>query len=521
MKSTITLILTILIYNLNFAIDTKTITDWSSVGNSFPIPTTATTLQLNAFNAKANDKNFDNSIALQNAIKSLNGKFGIIEIPVGTYYFKKSISIPSNIYIKGQGSNKTILEFNLGGNGDLFSIQGKLSNIQSSILSSIKKDDTKFKVSNVADFKQGDFILVKQTANNLLASNWAYNYFFQIAKIEKINGNEITIDNPLHLDFPLGNKPLIQKIMPVENVGIASLKIKRDDATTQQTSNLFFNYAVNCWVTDVESENCNYAHINLQSSAYISVSGNYLHDALNYGSGGKAYGVVMQFGASDNFAYSNIAQHLRHSFLLQATANGNVIAYNYSYNPYWTENWLPSSSAGDIVLHGNYPYANLIEGNIIQNLVIDNSHGENGPYNTFFRNRIENYGIVMNGNSGNNMNFIANEITGSGLLKGMFMLSGNQVEIGNTIKGKIQSGTVSENSLINKNYSAKIGVPYKVNSWNNEAYLRNQKQIKTFAFNFSQEKNTSSENINQTSKSKTKTKCCKLKSTRKKKKSKL
>jgi hypothetical protein len=90
------------------------------------------------------------------------------------------------------------------------------------------------------------------------------------------------------------------KINPVQQVGIESMKIKRNDATSGQTSNIFFNYAVNCWVKGVELENSNYAHINLQSSANITLSGNYIHDGFSYGSGGKAYGIVLQFGTSDN-----------------------------------------------------------------------------------------------------------------------------------------------------------------------------------------------------------------------------
>lgn len=471
-------ILAIIISISTFALDTKTITDWSNTGNTFIVPSTAKKISIAEFGAKA-DNVTDNTTALQNAIKSLNGVFGIIEIPSGNYLFKKSISIPSNIVIKGQGSDKTILNFNLGGNSDLFSIQGNSTNTTTSILSGTSKESKTIKVSAANNFIVGEYALVKQTANNLLESNWAYNSFFQIVKIIKINGNEISLEQPLHLDFSTANNPTLVKINPIKNVGIESLKIKRMDATSNQTSNIFFNYAVNCWIKGIEFENCNYAHITLQSSANITVSGNYLHDAFDYGSGGKAYGVVLQFGASDNFIYDNIAKHLRHSFLLQATANGNVIAYNYSYDTYWKETWLPSSSAGDIVLHGNYPYANLFEGNIIQNLVIDNSHGINGSYNTFFRNRIENYGVVMNGNSGNDMNFLANEITGSGLLKGLFTLTGNQTEIANNIKGDLQSGTITETSLINKNYASKIGAPNAVNSWKNDAYTRNGKAVKT------------------------------------------
>ncbi len=479
MKLSITLLFTLCTFTTLFGSNYSETIDWSQAGNHFEIPKNKKHITLNDVGAKPNQPNFDNSVILQNALKSFNGEFGVIELEAGTYYFKKTISIPSNILIKGKGSEKTILDFNLGGNGDLISIQGKTNNTSTNITQEIKKGTFSITVADASAFKMNEYVLVKQSANDLLYSNWAYNHFYQIEKIIQIKGNIITLEHPLRLDFPKSNSPIVQKITPTQNVGIESITIKRNDATSEQTSNIFFNYAVNCWVKGVESINSNYAHILVQSAANITISGNYLHDAFDYGSGGKGYGVVLQFGASDNFVYDNIAQQLRHSFLLQAEANGNVLAYNYSYNPYWTGTWLPSGAAGDIVLHGNYPYANLFEGNIVQNIVIDNSHGINGPNNTFFRNRVENYGIVMNGNSGDNMHFIANEITGSGLLKGMLTLNGNQQEIANNVKGSLQSGTVKETSLINKNYQAKIGTPNTYNSWKNEAYLRNNKDVKT------------------------------------------
>jgi len=497
-----------------FALDIKQLTDWSTVGataiNTKPIQQ----LNISELGGKANISTFDNSIILQKAIQSLNGKQGEIIFNEGIYTFKKGISISSNVVIKGKGSDKTIFEFNLGGNNDLISIQGKTSITTSPIILGTSKNSQSIKIKSTAEFKAGDYVLVKQTANHLLASNWAYNSFFQIEKIKQINGNEILLEHPLRLDFPIANQPILVKINPIENVGIEDLKIKRQDATSNQTSNIFLNYAVNCWVKGVESENTNFAHINLQSAANITVAGNYLHDAFDYGSGGKAYGVVLQLGAGNNFIFDNIVQHLRHSFLLQAEANGNVIAYNYSYNPYWTETWLPSSAAGDIVLHGNYPYANLFEGNIVQNIVIDNSHGINGPLNLFFRNRIENYGIVMNENAGENMSFIANEITGAGILKGLFNLNGNQLEFANNIKGKQQNGSVKEASLINKNYQSKIGFPNVVNSWKNEAYIRNSNTKKTINKTQKKDVNTSDIDVSKNNKIKKKTKKkCKRKKT--------
>lgn len=490
-------------------------TNWNSFGKQIINTNPSPIISILSFGGKA-DNSTDNSSALQTAIKSANGKPITIEFPAGNYLFKKPVSLPSDVIIRGAGSDKTTLNFQLNGNSDAISIQGKQEKLSTNIISGTTKDSKTITVANSTGFSIGDFALIKQTANHLLASNWAYNTFFQLVEITAVSGNNITFKHPLRLDFPISNQPQLIKIEPVKNVGIESLKIKRLDATSGQTSTLFFNYVVNSHIKAVEIENANYAHITLQSSSFNTVSGNYLHDAFDYGSGGKGYGIVLQFGAGDNFIYDNIFKKLRHAILLQATANGNAIAYNYSYEPYWTQGFLPSNSAGDIVLHGNYPYSNLFEGNIIQNLVIDNSHGINGPYNTFFRNRIENYGVVMNSGSGDNMFFLANEITGNGIMKGLFTTIGNHTSIANNIKGRLQNGTIKETSLIHSNYSSKIGSPYSLNSWNNEAYKRNNNAVKTY---YHVEKNvsvinntpTNSNTANTTPPKKVKKKCGKKK----------
>ena len=133
--------------------------------------------------------------------------------------------------------------------------------------------------------------------------------------------------------------------------------------------------------------------------------------------------------------------------LLQVGANGNVLAYNYSRDPYWDEPPLPTNSAGDAVLHGNYPYLNLFEGNIVQHIVVDNSHGINGPNNTFFRNRSQLYGIFMNTGAGatDSVTYVGNEVTGTGPFQGNYSLAGTgHFEYGNNVKGTITpTGTTS------------------------------------------------------------------------------
>ena len=260
-------------------------------------------------------------------------------------------------------------------------------------------------------------------------------------QVQAVSGSTVTFASPFRFNYLLANRPVIRRIMPRNNVGMECLKIRRQDTTAGQASNIAFDRAVNCWVSGIESDTTNFAHIEINRSSNIEVSNSYLHDAFAYGGNGQAYGVLLQFGSNECKVEANYFNHLRHSMLLQAGANGNVLAYNYSTHPYWTEPGLPDSSAGDLVLHGNYPFMNLAEGNIVRNIVIDDSHGKNGPLNTFFRNRAEGYGIFMNFNPAtDSVQFIGNEITNNQI--GLNFINGSGHFIyGNNYRGAITSGT--------------------------------------------------------------------------------
>ena len=118
-------------------------------------------------------------------------------------------------------------------------------------------------------------------------------------------------------------------------------------------------------------------------------------------------------------------------------ANGNVFAYNYSLDPYRSE--YPHDAGGDMLLHGHYPFANLFEGNIGQSMIMDDTWGASGPYNTFFRNRAELYGIILFDQSVNSdeQNIVGNEVTNDD--KGNYHLQpGHHFTYDNNIKGTIQ-----------------------------------------------------------------------------------
>ena len=381
----------------------------------------------------------DNSEALQQVIAALNGTPGVIYFPEGHYHFAQPIHLASNVIIRGASANSTAFTFKLDEEKHLIYITGSKVEENIHLAADGLKADQQLSLTNTESLSAGDYVYLFEDDHNLVHNDWAAYSTGQICRIESIQDSTVQLHQLLRRTFHTGKQARIVRINPVSQVGIEHLRLERLDATQSQTSNIFFEYAADCWINCIESYNCNFAHVELKSSTNVEVRGSYFKDAFGYGNGGKAYGVMLHFGTGECLIENNVFNHLRHAMILQAGANGNVLAYNYSVNPYWTGVQLPSNAAGDLVLHGNYPYSNLMEGNIIQNIVIDNSHGVNGPYNTFFRNRAELYGIFMNNNpASHSQNFIANEISNPGFLLGLYFIVGeDHFELGNNALGNI------------------------------------------------------------------------------------
>ncbi len=411
-------------------------TDWSLAGYQGSIPVYPIVKNINDYGGSGNGVTA-NDAALQNAISSLNNQNGTIYFPAGTFLFNAPITLRSGLILKGEGATNTLLKFNLSGTGSLITVAGNSSTTIASITSSALKESVSITTADAALFQVNDYIKIYQNDAALVNDSWALESVGQIIRIDNIVGNAIYFSNALRRNYLLADAPKIRRLTMVEGTGIECLKIKRVDATVSQTANLFFSNAANCWVKGVESDSCNFAHIQISGSTNIEVANNYFHGAFGYAAGGQGYGVSCEYSSGECLIENNIFKHLRHSMLVQSGANANVFAYNYSLEPFKTDS-LPFDLSGDIVLHGNYPYLNLFEGNIVENIIIDASHGINGPYNTLFRNRAALYGMFISPGAGDSTNIVGNEITGTGFQKGNYYVSGlGNLEYGNNKKDTI------------------------------------------------------------------------------------
>lgn len=458
------------------------VTDWSEAGaqSSF-YDTTVSILNYGGDLSGATD----NSVALNAAISSLNNG-GTIFFPAGTYLFNSTQNIQAGIKIKGAGASQTTFNFDNSGTGDMFLVSGSVLPGFDTLIGGFSKDSRTLMVNDASIYQSTKYLRLTEDHDGRMFSSWAYNALGQIFKIDSIDvvNNILFIDQPLRHNYDSNLSPKLRKLVLKENVGFECFTMNRLDATTAQTANINFTYTANCYVKDVESYLTNFSHIKIQNSTNISVKNSFFKDGHDYGGGGKAYGVTIQATSGNNLIENNVFKHLRHSVLLQSSANGNVISYNYSHDPFWVAGSLASNAAGDLVLHGNYTYMNLFEGNICQNIVVDNSHGINGPYNTFFRNRAESFGIFMNTTPpSNSQHYIANEITDTTI--GFYFIQGtDHITYGNNNRGAITpAGT---DTLSRKSYYINsmplywnindlwptIGIENTANSFVNPAYTR-------------------------------------------------
>jgi len=417
------------------------ITDWSDPGcRSAFLPTQS--VDILDHGADPTGVNPCNA-ALQAALAALGGP-GEVYFPPGEYRFPQAIVLPDSIVLRGDATADQVPLARLllapGENADGIRISGTEQAPVAALVALPVQGDRHIRVDQPSLYAVGDLLRLQATDDSLLVNDWwGVGQTGQIVEVTAITGDSLHVAKPLRRTYT--SLPTAHRITPRRQVHLRCLAMERIDATTSQTVNVFFRYALDCSMHGVDSHLANYAHVNTWRSARITIGSCHFKDAHAYNSGGKGYGVLVDFGTCDSYIHRNAFEHLRHSMLLQAGANGNVFAYNRSKDPFWSSFPFPSNAAGDLVLHGNYPYMNLFEGNVVQNIVIDNSHDINGPYNTFFRNRAELYGIFMNnGPASNDQNFIGNQVTNtSSPLLGLYSLQGTgHFAYGNQVKGTIQ-----------------------------------------------------------------------------------
>jgi hypothetical protein len=444
--------------------------NWSDALMSYQVYVPLTEVNVMDYGATGNGTTNDQPAVII-AIAALGGNLGYVYFPPGNYLLNGTVSLPDSAILKGFSSDSSVLQFNFGGvSQDCISLAGSSASLFVQIDAGYLKGNYWIISDSAFLFNSDDFAEIVQENGNWddVPATWAAKSVGQIVQIDHRHNDTIFLMSPLRINYESQLNPRIRKIDPRVNAGVECLKIKRLDQSTSG-ANIMISLAANCVVRGVESDKSVSAHIDIFQSTRILVEGNYFHHSFLYDGASKhGYGVTLNAHSGECLITNNIFRYLRHAMMVKTGANGNVFSYNYSREVHRSEWFLPDYG-GDISLHGHYAYANLFEGNIVQNIQIDHEWGPSGPYNTFFRNRAENYGIIFsagNPSTSNSQHIIGNDVTYHGILLGPYTITGtDHIQHGNNIDGTIKppgTGTLTDTSY----YLSEEPVFWNVlNSW--------------------------------------------------------
>ncbi|MCB5265671.1 MAG: hypothetical protein LHW41_05465 [Candidatus Cloacimonetes bacterium] len=291
-----------------------------------------------------------------------------IIIPAGKYLLTETLILPSNICLKGSGSNSTYVYFDIR--------------------------DTQNNTMTIEQYRSNCFEIRNSKSRvgieDINISRSQYNANFISAVFDSLT---VYVETNMHSAYHSESS---------------------FHGTNERGNNILIYNATQCWISGVESNVPYKNHLFIRGSLgnvtnHVSVSGCLFVNAVDHGGGGFGYGTYLGDYTEQCLIENNIFTHLRHGVVVADRSKYNVISYNYIRDPVNSENSVlyGQEYTGDIVIHGqptseyygsyldteNGPSLNLIEGNSIRCIWVDSFHGKNGLKNTFLRNRINDIGM--------------------------------------------------------------------------------------------------------------------------------
>ena len=320
----------------------------------------------------ANSPNIDATPIVDGLIRA-NKDYKIIYFPEGEYYFKSVLTISQDgVRIKGDGIDKT----KLYQQNCEFRFRGKQTNTVIALSTPPKRGDTVINTVDANRLSVGSYIMPLAKfpwggQNDKFKNEMENVGRGQIVQVKSINGNAVTISEPLGLDFRPWPDPRIDILGMTKDVGMESVHIEKLFQDSKDT--IEFDRVTNAYLKGVR---CFWTHaktIEVRRSYRVFIEDSNISQGWDKTNGGMSYGIHFSVNTTRCYAINNKLEQLRHGIILQQGANHCVVAYN--------------NTKSNILLHGNYAHNNLIEGNVADaGINFDNVHGPNGPFNFIYRN---------------------------------------------------------------------------------------------------------------------------------------
>lgn len=200
-------------------------------------------------------------------------------------------------------------------------------------------------------------------------------------QVEKVEGNTITVSQPLRIDFPVIDGTFVRKVVPIQRCGIEDLYLEQTEDLW--ISSVLFSQAWNCWARGVTIKKCGRFPVYGSHAKWCEIRNCVFDDAWFKGGGGTAY--AGWDGCWDCLMENVETFKLRHAPLFQWASSGNVIRKSAFHD-------------SDAQWHAGWTHENLIEECVIESAKgnggygfgmwasppEDSAHGPNGPRNVVY-----------------------------------------------------------------------------------------------------------------------------------------
>lgn len=249
-----------------------------------------------------------------------------------------------------------------------------------------RRGDRTLTLQTVADLAPGDRIHLEAPATQRWKSlvrnacKWGRYREYEV-QVEKVEGQRITVSQPLRIDFPTIDGSFVRKVLPIQQCGVEDLYLEQTEDLW--ISGVLLSHAWNCWARGVTVKKCGRFPVYGASAKWCEIRDCVFDDAWFKGGGGTAY-------AGWDYCWDCLMENVetfkfRHGPLFQWAASGNVIRKSTFHE-------------SDAQWHSGWTHENLIEGCVVESVAAhgaygfgmwasppeDTAHGPNGPRNVVY-----------------------------------------------------------------------------------------------------------------------------------------
>ncbi len=318
-------------------------------------------------------------------------------LAAGTYTIAGTISIPSNVTLRGAGASATILNATGTGGGDVIRMGGgSVPYAPVRIVNGSSSGSTRIEVSNASGIRPGMYLAVAEINNPAYVSaagsggncNWCDGGWTergslargQIVAVTAISGKIVTISPGLYGAYT--NTPFAVPFnMSVSYAGVEDLQVFANN--TGYAANFALSECAYCWVKGVESNYTDGDHVEVYWGFRDEIRDSYFSNAFLHSPGIHDSDIQIAFKTSASLIENNIIERTHISIMLEWGAAGNVVAYNYTMGEF--DSGALNLDIGGIDFHGAHPQFNLLEGNVVTQIAEDSVWGTSS-HTTAFRN---------------------------------------------------------------------------------------------------------------------------------------